>query len=134
MQMIQTFYSIDNYPFNEDKVLDNLMKLCGDPYLGRIWKIMLDNVLVGYIVLTFGFSLEYNGRDAFVDELFIKKGVRNRGIGNAAMLFLESQAKALHIKALHLEVEKHNKNAYHLYSKLGFADNNRRLLTKIIIT
>ena len=46
--------------------------MLGDPRLGRLFAIDDDGSVVGYLVLTFGFSLEFGGRNAVVDELFEK--------------------------------------------------------------
>jgi GNAT superfamily N-acetyltransferase len=45
---------------------------------------------VGYIVVTLGYSMEYGGRDAFVDDLFLAAAHRGRGLGTAAL----AQARA----------------------------------------
>ena len=39
--------------------------------LGRIWLVRHQGAVVGYAALCFGYSIEFRGRDAFVDELFI---------------------------------------------------------------
>jgi len=61
------------------------------------------------VVLAFGFSFEYKGRDAFIDELFLKEAYRKKGIGGQTMRFVEQQAKELGVHAIHLEVEKSNR-------------------------
>ena len=77
-----------------------------------------------------GFSFEYGGHDALVDEFFLKEEYRSLGIGGKTIDFVSAQAKILNINALHLEVELDNINARNLYLKKGFVDNNRTLLTK----
>jgi len=41
------------------------------PRLGRLWLIVSPHEPVGCIAVTFGFSLEHQGRDAFIDDFFI---------------------------------------------------------------
>ena len=53
-------------------------------YLGNPSCLM---IAVGYLVLTLGYSLEYGGRDAFIDEVYIRSSYRGRGIGTAALTF-----------------------------------------------
>ncbi|MCP4369735.1 MAG: GNAT family N-acetyltransferase [Deltaproteobacteria bacterium] len=101
-----------------------------DPSLGRAWLIYDAHEPIGYVILTLGYSLEYHGRDAFVDELFIKAGHRGQGVGRKVMQFVEAEAGKLGINALHLEVEYANKRAQALYHKMGFEDHKRYLLTK----
>src|SRR2546426_9801736 len=83
-------------------------------------------------LLTLGYSLEYRGRDAFVDELFVDENRRRQGIGRKAMQFLERACRDLEVRALHLEVERPNVGAQVLYRKFGFVDHDRYLMTKHI--
>jgi GNAT superfamily N-acetyltransferase len=54
---------------------------------------------VGYLVVTLGYSLEYGGRDAFVDEVYIRSTHREKGIGTAALTFAEEQCRVLGVRA-----------------------------------
>ena len=47
------------------------------------------------VVLTLGWSLEYHGRDAFVDELFIAPSCRGRGLSKLALGVLEDACRDL---------------------------------------
>ncbi len=126
------FYAIDNYPFDEKLSRTLLGRLVDDPSLGRVWLIELESKAVGYMVLAFGYSLEYHGRDAFLDELFIEESQRGQGLGTQFITFLESACRDLGIQALHLEVERTNRTAQQVYRKAGFTDQDRLLLTKWI--
>jgi GNAT superfamily N-acetyltransferase len=132
LEMMASFYAIDRYPFDREITHDNLEHFLSAPSLGRLWMIQHDHTSIGYIVLAFGFSFEYGGRDAFIDELFLKSEFRNKGIGVTAMSFVEQQARLLQVKTLHLEVEKHNVKGNRLYSNQGFANNGRMLLSKTL--
>ncbi len=129
LAMMEAFNAIDHYPFHRERTEKILADFLGTTELGKLWLIRIDGELIGYIVLTFGFSFEYKGKDAFIDEFFIKKGFRNRGIGKKTLEFALSEAKKMNVKALHLEVENHNR-ASRLYKKIGFAPSQRTLLTK----
>ncbi|MEO9896693.1 MAG: GNAT family N-acetyltransferase [Paracoccaceae bacterium] len=75
---------------------------------------------IGYIVLSFGWSLEFGGMDGFVDELFIRPGVRGRGIATEVLLALPKALADAGLKALHLEVDVKNEIAQRLYNRSGF--------------
>ena len=94
--------------------------LVGDPALGAIWLLSCQDSIVGYLALCYGYSIEFGGRDAFVDELFIEQAYRGRGFGAQALTLVAREAAAKNIRALHLEVAKGNKRAQGLYTKLGF--------------
>lgn len=130
LDMMTAFNEIDGYHFDREIGEKNLSGFTDDKTLGRLFIITHQSKVIGYIILTFGFSFEYKGRDAFIDEFFIKEGYRGQGIGKQAMHFIEEEAIKLNVRAIHLEVESHNKNANKLYLNHGFKANNRELLTK----
>jgi ribosomal protein S18 acetylase RimI-like enzyme len=85
---------------------------------------------VGYTVLGFGYSLEFHGRDAFVDELYVAEEARGAGIGNLLLDAAEVACRARGIKALHLESGHGNPRATGLYERRGFKAHERHLMTK----
>lgn len=130
LAMMREFYAIDNYAFDEGIMRSALVGLIADATLGGVWLIHAESQLAGYLVLTFGYSLEFHGRDALLDELFLLPPYRGQGIGTKAVRFVEEQCSALGIHALHLEVERGNTVAQQLYRHGGFRDSNRFLMTK----
>ena len=82
------------------------------------------------MALVLGFSFEYGGRDGLIDELYLEPAARRRGLGRAALAALLAEADVLGLCAVHLEVERGNAGAERLYRSLGFAGNDRRLLTR----
>jgi ribosomal protein S18 acetylase RimI-like enzyme len=87
-------------------------------------------VTAGYAALTFGWSLEWGGRDAFMDELFVEAAQRGQGLGRAALRALMEEARALGVRALHLEVEASNPAGQALYRSEGFSGSDRQLLSR----
>ena len=130
--MMQQFNAIDHYPFDEIERRQNLELLLQQPALGKLWLIFNGEILAGYTFLGFGFSFEFKGRDAFVDELFVLPEFQGKGIGKVAIDFIIDESTKLGIKALHLEAEHHNERGLRLYRQKGFKDHNRFLLTKYL--
>jgi ribosomal protein S18 acetylase RimI-like enzyme len=118
------------YYFDEPIVRQVLRKFLMAADLGLAWIFLDGEIPVGYIVLTLGFSFEYHGRDAFIDELYIEPEYRRKGIGIRAMRFVEERARELGVNGLHLEVDQGNEPAAELYRRTGYEDNARFLLTK----
>ncbi|MEL7131197.1 MAG: GNAT family N-acetyltransferase [Pseudomonadota bacterium] len=75
---------------------------------------------IGYVVVTFGWSIEFGGMDGFIDEIFIRPGVRKRGIATEVLLALPRALGEAGVKALHLEVDTANTVAQKLYTRAGF--------------
>jgi ribosomal protein S18 acetylase RimI-like enzyme len=128
--MIRELYEHERITFDEPTARAALMQLLADDSCGVAHFILLGEEVAGYLVLTFGFSLEFGGRDAFVDELFVKDEFRGHGLGKAALSFAAEACRARGVRALHLEVERANHNAQGIYRKAGFIDHDRYLLTK----
>lgn len=103
-----------------------------DHSLGRAWLIRDGSRAVGYLILTFGYSLEFNGRDAFSDEFFIQASHRGRSWGRKAMHLAETSARELGVQAIHLEVTRRNTAARRLYDEIGFKQHDNHLMTKWI--
>jgi len=96
--------------------------------LGRIWLVRQRGEVVGYAALCFGYSIEFRGRDAFVDELFIVEQARGRGLGSRLLERMKEEAARLGIVALHLEVAHSNRAARRFYESTGFYARDRYFL------
>jgi len=132
LTFMQRFYALDGYPFDETAARAAVERLIQDKALGTIWLITRADAILGYLVLTLGYSLEYHGRDAFIDELYLEPEHRGQGIGTRTLAFVEAECRARGIQALHLEVERTNQAAQALYRKWAFDDHDRLLMTKWI--
>ena len=75
---------------------------------------------IGYIIISFGWSIEFAGMDGFVDEFYIRPGVRGRGIGSEVLRQLPKALASAGMKVLHLEVAHDNTRAQKLYTRLRF--------------
>lgn len=128
--MMAALYAHDRSPFHPAEHEATLRELLAHPAYGRVWVIEDGGKTVGYLVLGLGFSLEFRGRDAFVDELYLLPGARGVGAGRAALEHAAAFCRAEGVKALHLEVERSNLAAQSFYRALGFADHDRYLLTR----
>jgi len=127
---MRLLYAQDGLAFDEPAARAALAGIVRDRSLGLVWMIDEGPEAVGYMVLTLGYSLMYRGRDAFVDELFIRADRRRRGIGRKAMAIMEQACRDLEVRALHLEVELANAAAQALYRKFGFVDHDQYLMTR----
>jgi len=79
LEFMQAYYAFDGHGFDESKARLALTTLLRDASLGLAWLILDDDAAVGYVVLCFGYSLEWLGRDAFVDEFYLREEYRGRG-------------------------------------------------------
>ena len=130
LPLMREFYAGERLPYDEGLLRRSLAELWGEPLHGGVWLARGGAEAVGYGVLCCGFSLEYGGRDAFVDELYVRPGWRDGGIGNRLLDAMEERCRAAGILALHLEVDHDNPDGRRLYARRGFVDHRRHLMTK----
>jgi ribosomal protein S18 acetylase RimI-like enzyme len=76
---------------------------------------------IGYVILSFGWSVRAAGLDAMVDELYIRRAVRGRGIGSEVMVALPKALSGAGLRSLHLQVRRDDEKARRLYEKLRFS-------------
>ncbi|HEU4888065.1 MAG TPA: GNAT family N-acetyltransferase, partial [Thermoanaerobaculia bacterium] len=112
LDLQQRFYTGEGYPYDRAKMERGMRELIANPSLGRLF-LAPD----AYLVVTFGFSLEFGGRDAFVDELYVADDSRGQGLGTLALQVAEEACREAGIHALHLEVEHVNARARALYER-----------------
>lgn len=126
--MMEDFYAIDGYPIQASKSKELFQEFIANENLGKCWLIYSNNEIAGYVILTFIFSFEFQGRIAFLDELYIQPQFQGKGIGKKTVEFIQNQIANFSLKLLFLEVEKHNSKAQKLYIACGFDFHNRKLM------
>jgi GNAT superfamily N-acetyltransferase len=132
LDLMRAYYKFDGHGLDREKARTALTALLRDAGLGRAWLILDGDKPVGYIVLCFGYSLEWLGRDAFIDEFYLREEYRGRGWGRKTMEFVEQEARRDGIRTLHLEVVRQNAVALKVYRKLGFREHKSTFLSKWI--
>lgn len=128
--LVREYYQYDGHRFVESKARDALAGLLLDGELGRVWVFCDGSQAVGYLALAFGYSIEYGGRDAFVDEFFLREAYRGRGLGTQALETAAMAAREAGVRAIHLEAVRGNDRALALYRRSGFVDHDRFMLTR----
>jgi ribosomal protein S18 acetylase RimI-like enzyme len=126
--MVKEFYALEKIDFDESRVKTALAQFLSNPAFGRAWLIYADDRLAGYVIFTFGFCLEFGGRDAFIDEIYLKPEYRKQGIGKKAIDFLVESGKTQDIKMILLEVDHDNLGAQEVYKKKGFVPREKYFL------
>jgi ribosomal protein S18 acetylase RimI-like enzyme len=130
LPLVARFTATQGYPFDAAGSRAALAELLARPELGRVYAIVSGEETIGYAVLCFGWSIEWGGRDAFLDELYLEPAWRGRGLARAALRALLSEARAAGVRAVHLEVEAGNEVGQALYRSEGFEGKDRAMLSR----
>jgi GNAT superfamily N-acetyltransferase len=118
--LVAEFCAIDGHEFAAGRVRSALRPLLADERLGQVW-VMADDGggLGGYAVVTWGWSLEAGGREALLDELYVRE--RNQGAGALLLDVAAVGSRAAGASRLFLETESANVAVRRFYARHGFA-------------
>lgn len=111
------FQGIDSTPDERRAALTPLLE--GTPH-GVVYLIGIRRAPVGYIVISFGYSVALGGIDGVIDEFFIRENVRGRGMGTEVLTSLLPALGQHGVKALHMEVSAENTSAQRVHARAGF--------------
>lgn len=129
LDFMRDYYALDGHHYERDAARIALLGLLANSTYGLTWFVVDSSTPVGYIVLCFGYSLEYLGRDAFVDEFYLLESHRGYGWGRKTLAFVIGQARQRDVRGIHLEVVRRNTGALEFYRKLSFRDHGRHLMS-----
>lgn len=128
---VRAYHEFEHIGSTQESRRRALEQLLANAALGRIWLIEAGGETVGYIALCFGYTIEFAGLDAFIDEFYIAAAQRGRGLGRLVLERVADEAKRCAVRALHLEVARTNGAAARLYSACGFSARDKyHLMTR----
>lgn len=130
LEMMREFYSQQHMQFDEAAASRAVNSVLENPDLAQIYLVFRGAELAGYFALTFCFSLEFHGRFALLDELYLREPFRRQKLGKAVVAFAEDLCRKTGVKALRLEVGRENQGAQSLYRAAGLKEDERNLMTK----
>jgi len=128
---VRAYHEIEGITHSAVNTASAVRPLLGQSTLGRVWLICRGSQPIGHIAICFGYSIEFSGRDAVVDEMFILPEHRGKGFGKAVLALVKSEAALLDVKALHLEVGRSNESAQRLYTSAGFTPRERFFIMSV---
>ncbi len=97
-----------------------IMPLLEGSPLGAVYIIGPTRAPIGFLVMTLTWSLDYGGIMASVREIYVRPGVRGRGIAPEAMTALVAPLRAGGVRALGIEVAPDNDKGQSVYARALF--------------
>ena len=119
LTLVSEFCVTDQHTFDSDRVTRALVPLLKDDAHGVVY--LADNEQ-GYVVITWGYSLESGGREALIDEIYLRR--RGQGLGSKVMDALFDDMAARGVVKMFLETETHNRRARRFYARQGFVEDD----------
>jgi GNAT superfamily N-acetyltransferase len=120
--MMTEFYTDSPYTLNSSRASEAFRLLLADERLGGVWIIQAESQDVGYVALTFCYTMTYGGLSAVVDDFYIRLSFRGQGLGNAVMAEIRDFCIGSGIRSLHVETGHENLVALAVYRRAGFVD------------
>jgi len=135
LPLMVAFNQDESIPWRPEVMVPALHRLLNDKNLGLVLVARSGSSpgLVGYSLATFGYDIEFAGRDAFVTELFVESASRGRGLGRRLLEATLGHLRQNSVNAAHLVVRPENHRARALYESQGFHVSPRVLMTKHLV-
>jgi len=129
VQMIVALYDEDaeGEQISESKINSTIAEFWKNPQKITIYMLKNNNENIGYAILVFFWSNEFGGDILTIDEMYVSKEYRGRGI---ATEFLSYISGIEGIVALELETTPSNQRALDYYKRLGFLTSQNTHLIK----
>lgn len=106
--------------------------LAGNP-LGAIWLIGPARAPLGYVLVTFAWSIEAGGMVGWISEIYMRPSVRKRGIGTETLHAVAVALRAGGVKALHADIGTTDNPLTHFWNRAGFRpDTTRSVMTDVL--
>jgi len=116
--LVAEFCEIDGHEFDADRVECALRSLLESDTYGVVWLVVDDERPTGYAVVTWGYAIESGGRDALLDEIYVRD--RRRGLGSGLLDALLEDCRGRGLSQIFLETESHNERVRGFYARHGF--------------
>lgn len=121
LPLVAAYHHFEQISLTADLRKKSVERLLNDGTLGEVWLIRKTDLVIGYVVLCFGYSIEFGGRKVVIDELYIESPERGMGVGAEVLAKLKGLVRAHDVVAIQLEVGQQNDRAKSLYVKSGFS-------------
>jgi GNAT superfamily N-acetyltransferase len=113
LPLVEEFYAIDGHDWDAGLVTGALGPLLADDTYGFV--LLAEGA---YAVVCFSYSLESGGRDACLDEIYVRD--RGRGLGAALLSAALDRARDGGARRMLVETEAHNTRVRGFYGRHGF--------------
>jgi len=117
--MAKDFYSspavLENIP--EENITRSFLEFTGGTPFGDAFIFEENGDIVGYGVLAYTYSQEAGGKVVWLEEIYVCREHRGRGLGSE---FIDFVLKNIPAKRYRLETEPENEAAARLYIRKGF--------------
>jgi len=134
VELMHAFYAEASFPLDRAWAARAFANLIAEPARGAVWLIDVDGDMVGHVVLSVRFTMEFGGLSAYIDDLFVRADCRRHGAASAGLDALVTECRRRGCKSIHVEVDPVNVAAQALYRRYGLApgSDQRQVLSVVL--
>lgn len=130
--MMQRSHADAGFALNGELAKAAFSVVLKDRRRGVVWMGLRDLKPEGYIAITFKFSMESGGVDAFIDDIFVYRDARRKGAGSALMSAAIAECRVAGVSAVHVETGDDDEAAAAFYAASGLKHRKHRILTSLL--
>ena len=133
LPMVAGFQDHIGQPRKAEALEQALSPLLEGTPLGVVYLIGPRRAPVGYIALSFGWSIGFGGLEARISQFWVRTAVRGRGMGGDVLLALVPALAKHGLAAISLELPESDMRAQNLYLRRGFrAESGTQTLRRVL--
>ena len=133
LTLIEEFCRVDQHVFEARRVSIALGPLLENDNLGIVYLVETERTgasdstgvqetVCGYVIITWGYSIESGGREGLIDEIYLRRP--GQGLGSALFPLLLDALAPFELKVMFLETERGNDRARRFYQRHGFIEDD----------
>ncbi|SEW04887.1 Acetyltransferase (GNAT) family protein [Cognatiyoonia koreensis] len=104
LSLMARYHSEAGFDYDDDHRSAVIAPLLTGSPLGAVWLIGPARAPLGYVMVTFGWSVAHGGMVGWLEEVFIRASVRNRGIGTEVLHAVVVNLRQAGLKAMHVQL------------------------------
>ncbi len=132
LSLMARYHEERGLPYDDDHRAAVAAPLLEGSPLGAVWLIGPQRAPLGYVLVTFGWSVRLGGMVGWIDEVFIRPSVRSRGIGTEVLHTVAVSLGQAGLRALQVRVDDDARLAK-FCTKVGFdSTDDQRIMTDLL--
>lgn len=130
--LVAKYHEEAGLPYDDAHRRDVVTPLLEGSPLGAIWVMGPIRAPMGYVIVTFEWSLAQGGLVGWIREIYTRPNVRNRGIGTETLHAVAVALRAAGVKALHVDLQRADNVQAGFWRRAGFtAESTPYILTDV---
>ncbi len=132
--LIREFCDLDGHAYDGNRARRALAPLLAGDEVGQVWLPVggAPPAVAGYAIVTWGWSLESGGREALLDEIYVRS--RGQGVGRLLLSHAMAAAAVAGASRMFLETEAHNARARGFYARSGFQTEDSAWMSRPLVS